>query len=148
MKDNRSAQNPREGSTPFQTLSAILGPLAVILDLLGFHKRVKNESTNQKTYFAKNDGSAQKPRGTPIYRPHQPFWGPIAAILDFYVLIQGSFLIEGVLESKTLRIYRKGALQSLGVQVKWSTRTNVSHYFCLYFLLPNKKFVLCGLLFS
>ena len=34
---------------------------------------------NQKTYFAKVDLSAQKPKDGHC----QPFWGPLAAILDF-----------------------------------------------------------------
>ena len=38
---------------------------------------------DQKTFFAKVDRSAQKPRGRHLSRPRQPFWGPQAAILDF-----------------------------------------------------------------
>ena len=38
---------------------------------------------DQKTYLAKADKSAQKPRGGHSSRPHWPFWGPLAAILDF-----------------------------------------------------------------
>ena len=36
-----------------------------------------------KTYLAKVDGSAQKPKGAPLSKPRRPFWGPLAAILDF-----------------------------------------------------------------
>ena len=44
----------------------------------------------------KVDWSTQKPRGTPLSRPRWPFWGPLAAILDFEVLI------ERMIESKNL----------------------------------------------
>ena len=37
----------------------------------------------KKLFFAKLDGSAQKPRGKHISRPRQPFWGPLVSILDF-----------------------------------------------------------------
>ena len=53
------------------------------------------ECSDQKTYFANDDGSAQKPRGRPLSRPRRPFWGPLAAILDFAGC--SVFLIEGVL---------------------------------------------------
>ena len=43
----------------------------------------KKECLDQKTYLAKVDGSAPKPRGRHISRPRPPFWGPLAAILDF-----------------------------------------------------------------
>ena len=36
-----------------------------------------------KTYLAKVARSAQKPRGRHLSRPRPPFWGPLAAILDF-----------------------------------------------------------------
>ena len=38
----------------------------------------------EKPNLAKVDGSAQKPRGIPLSRPHRPFWGRLAAILDFW----------------------------------------------------------------
>ena len=38
---------------------------------------------DQKTYLAKVAKNAQKPRGRHLSSPHQPFWGPLAAILDF-----------------------------------------------------------------
>ena len=41
-----------------------------------------------KTYLEKVDGSAPKPRGTPLSRPPWPFWGPLVAILDFRALAQ------------------------------------------------------------
>ena len=41
-----------------------------------------------KTYLEKVDGSAQKPRCTPLSRPPRPFWGPLVAILDFRALAQ------------------------------------------------------------
>ena len=43
----------------------------------------QKECSDQKTYFAKVDGNAQKPRGRHLSRPPLPFWGPLAAILDF-----------------------------------------------------------------
>ena len=36
-----------------------------------------------KMYLAKVDESALKPRGRPLSRLRQPFWDPLAAILDF-----------------------------------------------------------------
>ena len=43
------------------------------------------EGLNQKKkYLGKVDGSAQKPRGWPLFRPCQPFWGPIAVILNVW----------------------------------------------------------------
>ena len=39
--------------------------------------------SDQKTYLAKVDGSAQKPRVRPLSRPRWPFWGPLVAILGF-----------------------------------------------------------------
>ena len=54
----------------------------------------------QKTYLAKVDGSAQKPKVRPLSRPRRPFWGPLAAILVFAG--DSMFLIEGVLGSKNL----------------------------------------------
>ena len=44
----------------------------------------KKECLDLKTYLAKVDGNAQKPRGRPLSRPSRPFWGPLAAILDFW----------------------------------------------------------------
>ena len=38
---------------------------------------------DQKTYFAKVDRSTKKFRGRNLSRPRRPFWGPLAAILDF-----------------------------------------------------------------
>ena len=38
--------------------------------------------SNKTNYLAKVDGSAHKPRGKPLFRPCQPFWGPPAVILD------------------------------------------------------------------
>jgi len=38
---------------------------------------------DQKTYLAKVDGNTQNPRGRHLSRPPLPFWGPLAAILDF-----------------------------------------------------------------
>ena len=38
---------------------------------------------DQKTYFAKADRSAQNVGVTSLSRPRWPFWGPLAAILDF-----------------------------------------------------------------
>ena len=35
------------------------------------------------TFFLGIDGSDQKPGDTPLSRPHRPFLGPLAAILDF-----------------------------------------------------------------
>ena len=43
----------------------------------------EKECLDQKTYFAKVDGSTQKPKGCPLSRPHWPFWEHLAAILDF-----------------------------------------------------------------
>ena len=43
----------------------------------------QKECSDQKTYLAKVDGNAQKPRGRHLSRPPLPFWGPLAAILDF-----------------------------------------------------------------
>ena len=40
----------------------------------------KRECSDQKTYLAKVEGSAPKPRDTHLSRPHRPFWGPLAAI--------------------------------------------------------------------
>ena len=37
----------------------------------------------KKTYFAKIDRSSDKHWGNHLSRPRQPFWGPLAAILDF-----------------------------------------------------------------
>ena len=37
----------------------------------------------QKTYLEKVDGSAQKLGGRHLSRPRWPFWGLLAAILDF-----------------------------------------------------------------
>ena len=57
-----------------------------------------NSCSDQNTYFAKVVWSAQYPRVRPLFRPNWPFWGPVAAILDFVV---SSFpLMEGVLISK------------------------------------------------
>ena len=39
--------------------------------------------SDQKTYLSKVAENAQKPRGRHLTRPHQPFWGPLLAILDF-----------------------------------------------------------------
>ena len=39
--------------------------------------------SNQKTYLEEVDGSAQNPRGKHLSRPGGPFWGRLAAILDF-----------------------------------------------------------------
>ena len=36
-----------------------------------------------KNLFSKVAWNAQKPRGRHISRPRRPFWGPLAAILDF-----------------------------------------------------------------
>ena len=44
---------------------------------------VKTGSSDQKPYFAKDDGSAQKPGVTSLSRPCRPFLGPLADILDF-----------------------------------------------------------------
>ena len=44
------------------------------------HRRI---TQIKKTYLAKVDGGTQKPLGRPLSRPHQPFWDPLAAILDF-----------------------------------------------------------------
>ena len=38
---------------------------------------------DQKMYLAKIDGGAQKPRGRHLSKTRRPFWGPLAAILDF-----------------------------------------------------------------
>ena len=38
---------------------------------------------HEKTYLEKLDGRALKPRGRHLYRPWRPFWGPLAAILNF-----------------------------------------------------------------
>ena len=43
----------------------------------------KRECLEQKTYLAKVDRNAQKPRGRHLSRPPLPFWGLLAAILDF-----------------------------------------------------------------
>ena len=37
--------------------------------------------SDQKTYIVKVDRNNKKPRGR--HGPHWPFWGPLAAILDF-----------------------------------------------------------------
>ena len=55
---------------------------------------------SKKTYSAKVDRCAQKYRGRPLYRPCQPFWGTLVAILDFAG--DSMFLIEGVRGSKNL----------------------------------------------
>ena len=41
------------------------------------------ECLDQKTYFAKVYRNTQKSRGKHLSRPRWPFWGPLAAILDF-----------------------------------------------------------------
>ena len=38
---------------------------------------------SERVLGLKVDGSAQKPRGRHLSRPPLPFWGPLAAILDF-----------------------------------------------------------------
>ena len=43
----------------------------------------QKERSDQKTYLEKVDMSAPKLRGRPFFRPRWPFWGPLAAILDF-----------------------------------------------------------------
>ena len=48
----------------------------------GHPPKVK-ECSDQKTYFAKVAENAQKRRGRHLSRPRPPFWGPLAAILDF-----------------------------------------------------------------
>ena len=57
------------------------GPTAGINILL--HHFLIEGVLGLKTYLAKVDRSAQKPSGTPFSRPSWPFWGPLAAILDF-----------------------------------------------------------------
>ena len=47
------------------------------------HLFSQKECLDQKTYFAKVDRSAQKPRVRPLSRPRQPFRGPLMAILGF-----------------------------------------------------------------
>ena len=37
---------------------------------------------DQEADLTKIDRSAQYPTIGPLYRPHRPFWGPLAAILD------------------------------------------------------------------
>ena len=44
----------------------------------------KKECSDWKTYLAKVDRSGQKQRCRPLSRPCRPFWGPLAAILDFW----------------------------------------------------------------
>ena len=54
----------------------------------------------KKPILGKLFGAANNLGLDPFYRPRRPFWGPLAAILDF---AGGSmFLIEGVLGSKNL----------------------------------------------
>ena len=62
------------------------GPLFSLLfsSFLRHNLFSKKECSDQKTHLAKVDGSAQKPRSTPFSRPRQPFWGPLAVILDFW----------------------------------------------------------------
>ena len=49
---------------------------------------------DQITYLAKDDGSAQNPWGKHLSRSGRPFWGPLAAILDF----AGSAALQAVSE--------------------------------------------------
>ena len=50
----------------------------------------------KKTYFAKVDGSAQKPGGRLLSRLRQPFWGPWQPFWIFEAII------EGMVETKNL----------------------------------------------
>ena len=59
----------------------------------------QKECSDQKTYLAKVDGSAPKPRGRHLSRPRRPFWGPLAAILDFEASDWSKY---GLLGSKNL----------------------------------------------
>ena len=55
------------------------------------------ECSDQKTYLAKVGQSAQKPRCTLLSRPRQPFWGPLAVILDCEVFIEaGGKMLQAV----------------------------------------------------
>ena len=40
------------------------------------------EGGDQKTYLPKVDYNGQQPSGRHLSRPHGPFWGPLAALLD------------------------------------------------------------------
>ena len=51
-------------------------------------------ASDQTTYIAKLDWSAQKPKGRHHSRPHRSFWGPLAATLDF----AGSAALQAVSE--------------------------------------------------
>ena len=46
-------------------------------------KILPKECSVLKTCLAKVAQNAQKPRGRHLSRPRRPFWGPLAAILDF-----------------------------------------------------------------
>ena len=46
------------------------------------HPPKEKKCSDQKTYLAQVEGSAQKPRGRHISRDRWPFWGPLAAILN------------------------------------------------------------------
>ena len=57
------------------------------------------ECSDQRTYFAKVDGSAQKPRGTPLSRARWPFWGPWWPFWIIEVLIEaGGEVLQAVSE--------------------------------------------------
>ena len=75
--------------------------------------------------LAKVDRSTQKPRVRHISRPRQPFWGPLAAILDFV----GGAVLQAV--SECPRHCKAGILQE---QI-FCMRTSNSPYLCIYFTL-------------
>ena len=57
----------------------------------------KKECSDQRSYLAKVDQSAQYPRIGTLSRPRWPLCGPLAAILDFAGGSGSMFLIKGVL---------------------------------------------------
>ena len=70
---------------PGNDVRATLNDLFFTFILLFFLRLIfsNKECLGLKTYLAKVDGSAQKPRGSPLSRPRRPFWGPLVANLDF-----------------------------------------------------------------